>query len=106
MRTDTLTVRMSGAGNLTETVEGVEINGFFVHRNVINGCLWTVSHSQSGMNLGANFTLRKNAIGLATDLGNLYNGHTDANGLIEQFKARAEKPSVCDLGAKHHMESW
>jgi hypothetical protein len=102
---DTLIVRMSGAGNPTETVEGVEVNGFFVHRNVINGCLWTVSHSQSGMNLGANFTMRKNALSFATELGNLYNGHTDADGLIEQFKARGDKPSVSDVGEQNHMQS-
>lgn len=103
---DTLTIRMSGQGNETETVEGTEVNGFFVHRNITNGCLWTVSHSQSGMNLGANFTQRKNALSFATELSNLYDGHVDAEGLIAQFKARAEKPSVCDLGEKHRMESW
>lgn len=102
---DTLTIRMSGAGSETETVEGIEVKGFFVHRNITNGRLWTVTHSRSGMNLGANFTQRKNALSFAEELGNLYNGHVDAPQLIEQFKARAEKPSVCDLGEKHRMES-
>lgn len=103
---DTLTIRMSGSNNETETVEGIEVNGFFVHRNITNGCLWTVSHSRSGMNLGANFTQRKNALSFAEELSNTYNGHVEAPELIEQFEARENKPSVCDLGEKHRMESW
>jgi hypothetical protein len=103
---DTLTVRLSGSANATETVEGTEVNGFFLHRHLTCDYLWTVSHTQSGMNLGANFAKRRHALSFAEEVGETYNGHVSADELIGQFKTRGTKPSICELGEKHGMERW
>lgn len=102
----TETLKLQLTGNETETVEGTEVNGFFLHRHLTCDYLWTVSHSQSGMNLGANFARRKHALSFAQAVSETYNGHVDATELIEQFKARGIKPSIADLGELHGMERW
>jgi hypothetical protein len=103
--TDTLTVRLSGMAQETETVNGYDINGFFVHHRITDNPytkkMWTVSHAVSGMNLGAFFDKLKHAKSFAAAMATNYDASTDAQGLIDQFIARGSKPSVCDLAEQN-----
>jgi hypothetical protein len=103
--TDTLTVRLSGMAQETETVNGYNVDGFFVHHRITDNPytqkMWTVSHVVSGMNLGAFFDKLRDAKSFATAMATNYDASTDAQGLIDQFKARGSKPSVCELAEQN-----
>lgn len=102
-----LTVRLSGSAKGTETITGTEINGLFLHHPITDrpafAKCWTVSHVQSGMNLGAYFEKRKDTVAFAKAVSETYNCHVDASQLIEQLKARGNKPSVADLAERFNM---
>ena len=104
----TLVVRLSGKEQLTETVTGIEINGFFVHhpifpRTKYHGSMWTVSDCQSGMNLGATFEKQSDAAKFAQAVADNYDGHCDAKTLIQQSIERGDKPSIAALAEKFGM---
>jgi hypothetical protein len=105
----TLTVKLSGKDRATETVEGFEIAGFFVHHPITDkpafAKMWTISHCQSGMNLGTYFDKLKDAKGCAEEIAGNYDGSASAQGLIDQFKARGDKPSICDLAERHNASN-
>ena len=106
-RANTMELRLSGAGNRTETVEGKKVGEFFVHHPVSGTDalrkMWRVSHYRSGMSLGTDFSKLLDAVGFANDMNANYQGDCEPQQLIDQFYARGTKPSVCDLGEKWHM---
>jgi hypothetical protein len=104
---DTLVIRLSGKSQSTEIISGISIGGLFVHHPVCtcteaHGAMWTVSHSASGMNLGATFTKRKDAMQFAKDMAATYDVTVGAHELIQQFYARGDKPSCADLADRNH----
>lgn len=103
---ETLTIRLSGKEQNTAIVNGFSINGFFVHHPYTDkpafAALWAVSHSASGMSLGAYFAKKRDAIAFTNEMAAIYDGNCDNEQLIAQFRARGSKPSVCDLAEKYN----
>lgn len=101
----TLDIRLSGEQGGTETVEGYEVNGLFIHHPVSGNDyvrkMWTVTHSQSGQSLLTQFDKLKSAKSFALDAAQVYDMHVSADDLLAQFKARGTKPSISDLAVKY-----
>lgn len=111
MKQATVKLSLSGKDQATEQISGFQIGAFFVHHplypsNVAIAKSWTVSHSQSGQNLGAYFNRRIDAERFAEDMDSTYDGNVTAKELIEQFRNRGDKPSVVMLGERHNMLAW